>query len=516
MARNRMYVFERAYADYNVRLRGLSQGLFKACGDIWEWFWRGAGANGIEILLRVLVIVSAIAMAVMYFQYEQAQGRNFSVGSAGVIVMILIYVTVMLWGWKTPVHFSARLSSAALAFGTVVILALATIILAGSAFIAYLLILIGLTALSFALFLPMRSAHLLWLLYRRIAYRCPYDDCQFSGMPIHLCQCGERYTDLQPSFYGLFHHTCRHPNGTDVRLPTMDWWGRRKLSRMCGGCKRPLIHTSLGELPEWPIAIVGGVSAGKTVFLLQATRLLREHFGKLPGCTVTLDSEEQEREFGQQMDLMNRGQVVPKTAGDVMQAFGLAVRAPKRLNSLLYLFDKPGEDFATMQRFGRMQAVQHVKGLLLLVDPFSLPTLADYARRAGDGLRPSNEQFSKIVHNLINSVNMMLLDRPDEKCDVALAVVINKTDAFPAHGHPYLTNLVPDDGTNTDDNASTRCREALNKLGAAASVHELEMKFSRVRYFACSALGRVPEARDTRAFQPKGVVEPLLWLLNLH
>jgi Double-GTPase 2 len=514
MARNRMYLFERAYREYAVRLRGLSSRLLKVCGDLWQWFWRGPGARVMEVLLQILVVASAIAMAVMYIQYEQAQGRSFSGGTVAVIVIILIYVTVLLWGWKSPVHFGARVVSSAAAAGSVLVLALLAIAIAGSGFLAYLAVLTSLTALSFILFLPMRGAHMVWLLRRRISYQCPYDDCPYNGMPIHLCECGERYRDLQPSFYGIFHHKCRHPD-RELRLATMDWWGRNKLPRLCGGCERPLIHSSLGELPEWPIAIVGGASAGKTVFLLQATRRLREQLSAQPGCVVRIDAADQERDYQEKIEQLERGQVVAKTAGDVMQAFGLSVRAPKGLRCLLYLFDKPGEDFATMQRFGRMQVVQHVKGLVLLVDPFSLPALTEYAQRLGAGLKASEEPFSKIVHNLINSVNLMLLRRPEDKCDVPVAIVLSKADALPTSDYPFLKDLYQGDGLLVDEVSNTRCREALNKLGASSSVRELEMKFSRLRYFSCSALGRLPELRDTKPFQPRGVTEPLLWLLDM-
>jgi hypothetical protein len=43
----------------------------------------------------------------------------------------------------------------------------------------------------------------------------------------------------------------------------------------------------------------------------------------------------------------------------------------------------------------------------------------------------------------------------------------------------------------------------------------LEQTFARARYFGCSALGRTPDPRYSSPFQPRGVVEPLLWLLHL-
>jgi len=510
MSRRRMYLFERAYADYGARLKSFSRWLFRWCGELWNWFWRGAGAKLIEVLLRLGIVASAVAMAVMYISYEQEHGRPFSAATLGVICVIIVYVLVLLFGWKAPVHFAARVVSGAAAAGLMLALSVAAIALAVLIFSGYLIALFALTALSFLVFLPMRGGQELWLLYRRIAYHCPNDECSYKGLPVHVCECGEQYTDLLPSFYGLFHHTCRHGD-RDVKLPTLDLFGRSKLPRLCGSekCRRPLIHSSLGELPEWPVAIVGGVSAGKTIYLLQAIRELRKHFGH----HARIDSHTQEQDYQRQMGLLDSGQVVAKTAGDVMLAQALAVRVPKGPQFLLYLYDKPGEDFARMQRLGQMQVLRHLKGIVLLVDPFSLPELAGHGRKLG-GLNPSEAPFSRIVHTLIQGLNAMTLKRPEEKCRIPLAVVLSKADALPTRDYPFLAGLSLDGGHASADALSQRCRDALYKLGGGTNVRDLEMNFTTVRYFACTALGRLPDLRNVKPFQPVGVVAPMLWLLE--
>jgi len=513
MARRRMYVFERAYVDYVARLRGFIQPTRTVCASVWTSFWSGSGAVVIERLLQVLIVVVSIAFASMYAQYERAHGRGVTGGTLGVFTIIVLYVSLLLWGWKAPVHFFARLLSAASATAIVLLVAIAAIAVATLVFSPYLLFLVGLTALSVILFLPMRGAQELWLLYRHIAYRCPYDDCLWTGLPIHICSCGDVYPDLLPSFYGIFHHVCRH-GGKEVKLPTMDTLGRSKLPRLCGGCKRPLIYSSLGELPEWPIAIVGGASAGKTAFVRQATRRLIEQFNTVSGATVSVDSSTQELEQRREMDLMNIGQVPAKTAGDKMLAIGLAVRIPKRFECLLYLFDAPGEDFATMERFGRKQVMQHIRGVVLLIDAFSLSALSDHTRHTRSAINPSPTSLRAVIANLIHNVDLRLVRRTEDKCEVPLAVVLSKADAFPADDYPFLANLCPRDGIAADDALSARCRAALDKLGEGSSIRALEQKFTNVRYFACSALGRIPDLRNTNPFEPVGVTEPFEWLMT--
>jgi hypothetical protein len=506
-----MYVFERAYVDFAARVRDFFRRLASAGGGVWHWFWDGRGADAIEVLLRLGIVASAVAMAALYLRYENAQGRGFSAGTFGAIAVILLYVTVLLWGWKAPVHFLARVLSGAAAAGTLLLSAAVALSIAVFVFTLYLIGLVVFTAASFLIFIPIRVGQEIWLLYRRIAYHCPYDDCPYKGLPIHICGCGERYTDLLPSFYGLLHHTCRHSD-EDVKLPTLDILGRKKLARLCGGCKRPLIHSSLGEMQEWPIAVVGGASAGKTVFLVQATRQLLQVFAKAGG-TAQIDAHAQQEDLERHIDRLDHGQVLAKTAGDVMTALGVAVRMPKGIRRLLYLYDAPGEDFASMKRFGQKQFIQHLRGIVLLVDPFSLPSLAEHGRRAKGDLKPSETPFRHVVDNLIHNVNLMLLRRTDDTCAVPVAVVLSKSDAFPDRDFPFLANLVAPNG-HLDEATSRRCREALDKLGEGGSIRALEQKFTNLRYFACSALGRIPVLSDPSAFRPTGVVQPFQWLVQ--
>ena len=57
------------------------------------------------------------------------------------------------------------------------------------------------------------------------------------------------------------------------------------------------------------------------------------------------------------------------------------------------------------------------------------------------------------------------------------------------------------------------CREALIEWGAGNDVQILEADFSRLRYFSCSALGRIPD-QSGQPFRAEQVLPALLWLLQ--
>lgn len=516
-ASRRTYLFERAYAEYASRLRGFVACIISACRAIWEWFWKGPAASVLEVVLRLAVLVSGILLSILYVRYEQEHGRSFSLAMLPVLLGITVGVGIVMWGWKAPLHLVARAAAGATAVGFVT--AVASVAFAGAAlvFSAYLLVLFGLTASSFIVFIPLRAAQELWLVYRRIAYHCPNDDCTYTGLPIHVCECGTRYRDLLPSFYGLFHHTCQHGDGA-AKLPTLDILGRGRLPRLCGRCERPLIHSSLGELEVKPILVVGGPAAGKTVFIRQALAELREQLGGAPGNVVRIDSEGQDRALTKDLERLRRGQVLAKTAGETVSALGLALRlsSPKKLRCLLHVFDSPGEHFASVQRFGRKQVLQHTAGIVLLVDPFALPALRDYSEQLGRQVSPSSMSFQEVAAVLISGVEQLRALGRSEHCDVPVAVVLSKADALPVSDLPFLAELCPDRGGGADDGRHQRCRDALLKLGEGNALRALEHKFSRVRYFACTALGRSPAAGNDLPFKPAGVLEPFTWLLGLE
>ena len=398
-----------------------------------------------------------------------------------------------------PLHYSAPEN--ALVFGLV-----------------YLLALFLLTASSFLVFLPMRLFHLLYMVKRRITYDCPYDDCPSKAksrqLPIHLCSCGAQYDDLMPSFYGIFHHRCRHDDG-DVQLPTMDFLGRNRLTRLCPGCKRELLHSSMGDLAPHSLIVVGSATVGKTVLLRQAIRHLIKHFASYPGGKAQIDSRQQRHEFQEDLAELDKGAVLPKTAAG-LPAIGLAVRVPDRLHSLLLFHDAPGEQFETMKAFARKQVMERVKGVVLLVDPFSLPRMPEAARVAVGRDLVSELTFQTTAINLIKLLQMVRPTGSTGKFDLPLAVVLSKSDALPEGEMPLLANLYSKNGQSLDPEVfSASCRKALDALGAGNVVRGLEQYFTSVRYFACSALGRIPDPKNRAPFQPAGVIEPFLWLLRL-
>ena len=519
MEGKRLYIYERAMRDHGERVRRSVGKCLEVSIGAKAWCTEGPG----ETLVRWLVIAAGFGWVIyasfasaqgVYLQEKSAVGAAFtflwglfSFGIFGAIYAVIVYLATK--------YVAALVGTVVLLIATLVWGAVMSLVLA----ICLTLLLLW-TMASALLFVPLRLSHWVWLLYRRIGYRCPYDHCRHTGLPIHVCSCGNQYHDLEPNRYGIFHHVCRHSHldeesGSvyveDVRLPAL--FNRNRLPRLCGGCKRPLLHSSLGELREWPIFLMGGPNAGKTMFLAQAVRRVIAILGRQALGSARIDSEAQRSAHSDQVTLLDRGRVLAKTASGDAAALGLAIRIPTGLHALVYLFDKPGEYFQSMHQFGRLQAIEGLRGAVLLVDPFSLSALEGHAHVEDMRLQPSDIALHNIASNLIHAVEQMLPCGQRLRCDVPLAVVITKVDALPVNLYPFLVGLIGLDH-ESPDTLSRRCREALCRLGAEDSVRLLEQKFMTLRYFACTATGRFPDPRDVTPFQPAGVEAPLLWLLG--
>jgi hypothetical protein len=345
---------------------------------------------------------------------------------------------------------------------------------------------------------------------------CPHDDCGVVAMPLFLCSCGARYQDLQPNRYGLLHHVCRHP-GTPSRLPTLDRLGRSKLSRLCFGCERPLPGTTSRPGNNVPILVLGGTGVGKSLIVCQAVRLLQDRIKRF-GNVADLDGDpDVEDQWRYHLNHIDHGRVLAPSPDQTTRALTLTVaRDRSDKTRRVQLFDIPGATATTVLTLSRKKVLQQARGLVLVVDPFEQPLLKHHARFVEPVLQPSRMKLNDVVSTLIQVVNALGGVFTTKTCPIPLAVVISKADALPGDEFDFLEELMPlKVGEPFSQDRSDRCQESLKALGAVSEINALNVTFPRIAYFACSATGRLPLQGDSRAFKPRGVVEPFLWLLDL-
>lgn len=360
----------------------------------------------------------------------------------------------------------------------------------------------------------------LYSYYYKIFFRCP--TCyKHMPIPLHICpRCATVHSRLWPSIYGVFYHRCKACN---TKLPTLDTLGRRHLIRKCTNCERPM-NKKVGELINIHVPIIGGPSTGKSNYIFMATRELIDSYALPRSYTVEFPDERDEQEYKKYLKELSLGRVLEKTPDITPQAYNLALKRPgDRIGKILYIYDAAGEAYATEDHTLLQKYYDYVDGLIFVIDPFSI----DLYRRAHErevnalrtALRPSGLSVMDGYERMITVLEGSIGPRSRSRFKQPIAVVISKGDALDLEariGRSAAQKLMRSDPTIRleEDAINLLVEQFLIEYEMGNLIRDLHLQFEQVRFFSCSALGRMPDERNHRPFVPVGVLEPLLWVLG--
>ncbi len=419
-----------------------------------------------------------------------------------VVAGLALPVAFLVWvlSWLLPALF------AVLSFLAVIgirLLVLAGMLVSG-------VLTLGLMGVELLLLIPLGVlwlGHLWYLAHWRIFYTCPSGRCSYRGQPLHVCpNCGKEYPRLRPNLFGHLYHICGR---CGTRLPTLDRLGRGRLERRCAGirpdgsfCAEPLPRSS----PEWLVAVVGAGSSGKTCYGLMLVRELLRGVGHNPGLLRAEIAEERDREeWGFDAPQLEHGRAPAKTQTGIPRAVLLRLSHGRR-KRLLYLYDASGEEYVRIDTFARHRQIEHIDGIILLVDPLGLPGLREEFSPADLPAHAAAEHLEDIADATINALDRMRGNGGGGHRDVRVAVVISKADV------PPVCRRLGDIAQRAP--GSRDCRQAIFDWDGGGALNMLETHVEQVRYFACSALGREAGERDGEPFESHGIIEPLTWILG--
>lgn len=376
------------------------------------------------------------------------------------------------------------------------------------AFGAIHLLLVGLfCAIAMTGALAFRFLEYISMLWRRIFLACHNAGCyQKISLPIYMCpDCGAEHKRLIPGPYGTFRRRCQ----CGQKLPTLFLFGRNRLPAVCPheSCRRPL-SAALGTLPNLHVPVVGGPAAGKTSFLMANMVELSAQTtsGKL---SLKFPEKKDERLFESCRAAFAAGTVVGKTAEYSPDAFLVRLGDSRGKNALLYVYDAAGELYQQRDVLQSHQYYSYTHGILFLVDPFSLPQVRtdneSSLTQIASQVRPSEELPQDVYDRMISTLRefskMGKIFRKQP-----MAVVVTKSDTLD------LAHQM-DGASSANGTESATVRHWLTAQGEANLVRSIEHDFKVVRFFHCSALGRLPD-NTTRPFTPDGVLRPLQWVLG--
>jgi Double-GTPase 2 len=376
-----------------------------------------------------------------------------------------------------------------------------------STWAGYLLLLLGIV----------RGCSWLYIRYYRIYYPCPY--CyHLMPLPTFMCaQCHAPHSRLWPNTYGIFSHRCR----CGTKLPTLNWRGRNKLRLTCPYCNYPL-DNGFGQGTNINIPIIGGQSAGKTNYIVTAIQAFQQTYEKVHHYTISFTNAAHEQNFQARIASLSRGEKLAPTPEITPLAYSLKIKAPKkRVPTIAFIYDPAGEAFNRDATISLQTYCKYIHACIFVIDPCAIPAYRRVYQHdielIRDALGPSEGDVEEVYDRSIKMLETYRKVKRIGSYRIPIAVVVTKADALGLQdkiGMPAAQGL-------TESNAAYQTpAEAINFLvqdflhqyGLDNLMRKLKEDFSEVRYFSCSALGRLPSDTDKSAFTPTGVLEPLEWL----
>lgn len=424
--------------------------------------------------------------------------------------------------WASAEHFFNSARSTNFFYGAGWIAAGISVVVFGTAFflivsalhIAIIFLVHALFYLAFTITYLAERAYLLW---RKIAVVCPRCHKKCSLPDYYCSKCSSVHRQLIPSSYGIFHHQCK----CGEKLPSTFFANRRRLQASCKGCEL-LLTPEQTEARKLFVHIVGGPSVGKTCYFFALMWKLVEE--KLPqlGLGHRFVEPRDQNFYERIRKSIRQGRAPGKTVEKLPPAFNLLITRKDGENRLLYIYDPAGEAFADLREMVLHKYQEYASGCIFLIDPFSISSIKeDYQTQLPavlDALRPGSSSLEDTLSYFILSLEEHYNLAKTDHIHFPLAVVINKIDAFDLEvriGNTMVKDLAKtgDQPLGIADVRNDFLRQQLESWGYGGLVQRLESRFTKVRYFTCSSIGRLPDASG-RQFEPYDVLEPLLWIFH--
>jgi Double-GTPase 2 len=332
---------------------------------------------------------------------------------------------------------------------------------------------------------------------RRTSYECPVDHERFP-LPVYICPgCAAEHHRLVPGRWGIRRRECQCGK---IGLPTMVLNGRQRVPQRCPNGHA--LDGIIGFSEIVRVALIAGPRAGKTTFLAGAmTELDRLSKSGTLALSVVDGSKS---DYDEALEDLAHGRLPPKTQLGTSPALVAEVQGEGR-SRILSLYDVAGESFIGDDSVRTLRFLELPSGFVLLVDPLSLDRFAtdheEEIASAEDRLRPSPVAPTRVLETTLGALSEAGADGQK----IPVAVVVGKADAL---------NV----GAQIDALAAKSGDRAvatwLEQQGAGNFVRIVESSFQKVGWFHASALGRVPDPSNRKAFVPEGTAAPLLWLLQ--
>lgn len=314
--------------------------------------------------------------------------------------------------------------------------------------------------------------------------------------------------------------------------------GERCFTRVCPACHNPL-PVGYGKCPVKFTSVIGISGAGKTVYLSQLLKNMKEYAAKV-NLSATVNNIEVRRFLAE--NRIEAGHRVPgstpkeKFQQPVFYELSMSKNDNTRVTNTLVMYDVAGELFKDgltreVEQFAPF--VRHSDGIIVLIDPMQFVNV--YSTQLD---KPGLQE----PETVLDAIHSILVADPTKKASTPLAVAISKVDT-PEIQSVMLDSLksclladvdgVPNDRGGaiyksqfnaTVYNPLAKELKAFFSRNATSLATYLYSNYEKFNYFAFTALGcavKEAVADSGERYQypegpvlPKRIEEPVLWLFK--
>lgn len=312
-----------------------------------------------------------------------------------------------------------------------------------------------------------------------------------NRLPAFLCDgCGKVHHDIRPGRLGAVWRRCscgQHLATTVLAASA------QRLTATCQNCQTPLRPGS-AVLTDIRIPLFGPVFAGKTRLMYAGLVALRDAAIE-QGATMEFVDDDSRAALESGARIVSGGGDTVKTPAGVLPSALTVKFTMGRRKALLHTFDAAGEFYGDREDNSDLEFLDHAQGLVLVIDPFSLPWVRD---QLGDTISADLVRGNTAAQEpeaVYQTTARRLRDygvRTDQR---ALAVTVVKAD--------LLAGLPP-----AEDLHPHQVRTWLMGAGMDNLVTSAERDFGEVRYFLVAS---VPA---NKAGPGRSPAAPLGWLAS--
>lgn len=386
----------------------------------------------------------------------------------------------------------------------------------GAASLLHIVFLGAFFSLIYAGFTIVWAVERTFLFFRQFFVACP--SChEKSLIPEYLCdKCGNVHSHLMPNSYGILSHQC----SCGQQLPATFFTNRGRLQARCPDCHQ-FLHREHVESRRIFIPVLGGPSSGKTAFLFAVVREMIEIEAPKLGFSTQFIDNNTEADYKRITEQLKRGKAPPKTLATIPKAFNLALKKDGKTQWLLYIYDPSGEAYQDTENLLAHRYHQYLSGMVLIVDPFSIPQVRrefEYElSKVWSGVSPSQLNVEHALARVILTMEEAFGLSKTAKIKQPLAVVISKVDTFGLEemiGETAVDKAMSrKPGASRSDLRDQLIKKQLTHWSEDALLQQLNMRFKQVRFFSCSALGRIPDSSNAE-LKARQVFDPIYWICH--